>query len=69
MPGMDGGETFEELKQIDPEVRAILVSGYAEDDRTKEVISQGISGFIQKPYTPQLFCREIRRVLDSIGKK
>lgn len=69
MPGMDGGETFEELKQIDPEIRAILVSGYAEDDRTKEVISQGISGFIQKPYTPQLFCQEIRKVLDSIGKK
>ncbi len=31
MPGMGGGEVFDHLKEIDDQVRVILISGYAQD--------------------------------------
>lgn len=52
MPHMDGEETFQRLRRIDPEVRVLLTSGYSEQD-TERFAGKGLSGFIQKPYRPQ----------------
>ena len=37
MPDMDGGETFDRLKDIDPEVKVLLSSGYTADGRARAV--------------------------------
>ena len=50
MPGMDGRECFRSLKEIDPDVKAILSSGYGRDGRAQEIIDEGMLGFVQKPY-------------------
>ncbi len=50
MPGMSGEETFNRLREIDPHVRVLLSSGYSREDKPQELITQGIQGFIQKPY-------------------
>ena len=54
MPHMDGKETFYELRRLNPRVRVILSSGYAEQDITSQFAGQGLCGFIQKPYTLQI---------------
>jgi len=50
MPNMDGNAVFRELRKIDPQVRVLVSSGYSVDGGAQEVLTQGASGFIQKPY-------------------
>ena len=49
MPTMDGPETFHRLKQLDPQVRILLTSGYARAGQLDPLIL-GAAGFLQKPY-------------------
>jgi PAS domain S-box-containing protein len=50
MPRMNGKETFLEMKKINPNVKAILSTGYTKDEMVREALDHGIAGFIQKPY-------------------
>jgi len=50
MPEMDGTETFDGLKEIDPEVRIIASSGYSKEKEIEELMSRGLTAFIRKPY-------------------
>ncbi|HAA05128.1 MAG TPA: histidine kinase, partial [Syntrophobacteraceae bacterium] len=51
MPEMGGEEAFRELRRLRSDVRAILSSGYNEQDVTQRFVGKGLAGFIQKPYT------------------
>jgi len=51
MPRMDGAKAFAELRRLDPDVRVVLASGYAEDDVTSRIEGKTPSGIIRKPYT------------------
>jgi two-component system, cell cycle sensor histidine kinase and response regulator CckA len=65
MPEMNGGEVYDRLKQIDPDVRVLLSSGYSMNCDAKEILSRGCNGFIQKPFGLYSLSRKIRTVLDS----
>jgi two-component system, cell cycle sensor histidine kinase and response regulator CckA len=49
-PGIDGLETFRQLREIKPEQKAIIVSGYSETDRVKKARQLGAGTYIRKPY-------------------
>jgi two-component system cell cycle sensor histidine kinase/response regulator CckA len=49
MPGMDGAEVHRQIKQVSPEVRVILCSGYNEHDLAAKLDDRPIS-FLSKPY-------------------
>jgi PAS domain S-box-containing protein len=49
-PGINGRQTYEEIIKFRPNQKAIIASGFSEDEEIKKVISLGVSGFIQKPY-------------------
>ena len=51
MPHMDGEETLPELRLLDPQVRVVMSSGYAESDIALRFAGEGPAGFLQKPYT------------------
>ncbi len=51
MPNLSGKETFEMLKEIDPDIKILIISGYSKNDVVSEVIQRGALGFIQKPFT------------------
>jgi CheY-like chemotaxis protein len=64
MPGMNGLETFREIKKIRPETRVILFTGYFRD--AEDVILQGIregmiDEFIRKPYFADEIVRSARK--------
>ena len=63
MPGMGGGDTFDELKKIDPEVKVLLSSGYCIDGQAREILNRGCRGFIQKPYNMQALSQKINEIL------
>lgn len=65
MPGISGKETFIELKQINPEVKILLASGFIKDDRIQDLLNLGLEDFIQKPFD----FIELSEKVDAILKK
>lgn len=65
MPDKGGGETYDGLKEVNPNVRVILSSGYSEDGQAKNILSRGCDGFIQKPFTVKTLSQKIREILDK----
>ncbi len=49
--GMNGRETYEQLLKINPKQKAIVISGFSENDELKRIEKLGVSHFIKKPYT------------------
>ncbi|MBT8340330.1 MAG: response regulator [Desulfatitalea sp.] len=64
MPEMDGSDTFQELKKINPDIQAILSSGYSMDGQTTTILELGCKGFIQKPFGMQDLSAKVKSVLD-----
>ena len=64
LPKMDGIEEFRALREINPQVKVMLASGFLEPDAKSELFKAGAKGFIQKPYTSEDLLRKIREVLD-----
>ncbi len=48
--GMGGEECFKALKELDAEVRAIVSSGYDNDDMARKYLDMGFCGYLTKPY-------------------
>jgi len=66
MPGMNGDETFRELKRSGLNVPLLLSSGY---DRVEEkLISEGVAGFIGKPYHIDELVKKIAAILENKEK-
>lgn len=65
MPKMNGKIAWQEIKALNPGIKAIFMSGYAEDVFTKDGIPEGEAIFIQKPLPPSVLIRKIREVLDK----
>jgi len=65
MPDMVGGETFDRLKGINPEVKVLLSSGYSIDDRATEIMKRGCTDFIQKPFNMKDLSIKLREILNT----
>ena len=63
MPKMSGAETFRQLRQINPDVRVVLSSGYSAGDAFTQFDGEGPAGFLQKPYSVSALIDEVRRHL------
>lgn len=49
MPGMSGEEFIRAVKQLDPDVPIIMVSGYLDNDTIRDLIREGVGGVFLKP--------------------
>jgi DNA-binding NtrC family response regulator len=56
LPGMSGEELIERIQVLNPEIRAILASGYPHVPRSKSV------AFLQKPFLPKMLMDMIQRL-------
>ncbi len=65
MPGMDGGETFYRIREVNPFLRVLLSSGYARDGKADTILKKGCNGFIQKPFTLAALSKKVRAILDA----
>lgn len=59
MPGMSGGDCYRRMKEINPDVRVVLSSGYSMEGAVQNVMSEGILAFIQKPYRMEELSRVV----------
>ena len=65
MPGMNGGEVYERLKEIDPHVKVLLASGYSINGQAAEILNRGCDGFIQKPFKLNELSFKMREILSK----
>lgn len=65
MPVTGGGETYDRMKEINPDIKVLLSSGYSIDGQATEILKRGCDGFIQKPFTMKELSQSIREVLEK----
>ncbi len=63
--GMGGAETLARLREIDPQVCAIVTSGYAADPVLARYREHGFKAVIRKPYEALEVARILAQVLPS----
>jgi PAS domain S-box-containing protein len=69
MPGgMGGKETMEKLREIDPQVKTIVSSGYSQDEVMANFRDFGFLGVVSKPYKPAELSKTLHEVLADSGK-
>jgi nitrogen-specific signal transduction histidine kinase/ActR/RegA family two-component response regulator len=64
--GMGGKETVKRLLEIDPEVRVIVASGYANDHIMANYKRYGFSGVLAKPYEIDELDEALKKVMKSM---
>jgi CheY-like chemotaxis protein len=63
--GMNGREAIEQLHRYDPNVKAIVSSGYSNDPVIQNFAAYGFSGSLTKPYR----INDIKNILEELIKK
>jgi signal transduction histidine kinase/CheY-like chemotaxis protein len=66
--GMGGRETMEKLRQLDPDVRAVVSSGYSSDPVVAQYQSYGFSGIVTKPYDLTELTKALNAALTHGGR-
>jgi CheY-like chemotaxis protein len=63
-PGIDGAETYKRAVALQPKLRAVIISGYAEASRVEEAQGLGAGQFVRKPLTLKTIAVAVRQELD-----
>lgn len=69
MPGINGLEMLERIKQIDPSVKTVIFSAYDESKFFTKAISIGVDGYILKPFTTEDLLSVLEKITQSIEIK
>jgi len=64
LPIMDGDAVFDELRTMNPNVNVVLSSGFAEQHKISAMLTQGLRGFIPKPYSGEKLLAQVDSTLD-----
>ena len=63
--GMNGRQTYSEVKKRLPDLKAIIVSGFSADTEVKETQRLGASHFVKKPYTINQLATAIKETFNG----
>ncbi|MBW1675885.1 MAG: sigma-54-dependent Fis family transcriptional regulator [Deltaproteobacteria bacterium] len=64
MPGMDGLELCDEVKEIKPDLPLIMITAYGSLETADEAMKKGVADFITKPFRKDSILFTINRVLE-----
>ncbi len=64
MPEMGGPAVAQQIRQRNPDVRVLFISGYADDKSLREDVSRNDADFLPKPYTTREIGLKVREILD-----
>jgi len=63
MPKLSGEAAYIQMKAIDPNLKVLIVSGLANEERIQDVMSNGANGFIKKPYSMVGLARDVKTTI------
>jgi CheY-like chemotaxis protein len=67
MPGMDGLQLLDEIKQRFPDLPVMMVTAYGDDERRRRATEYGASEFITKPVDFDILKEQLRQLSASAG--
>ena len=65
LPKQNGWEAFLQMRDIKPNIKAVLASGNFDLSKKDEMLDHGVSEFVQKPYVLEDVLRVVRSTLDA----
>ncbi|WP_026374797.1 response regulator [Aestuariibacter salexigens] len=66
MPVMNGNDAYFEMQVINPDINVIVASGYDSSSTSAFLSSQGVKGFIEKPFNLNALLTMVTRVLREV---
>jgi putative two-component system response regulator len=69
MAGIDGLDTLAALRKTQPELRSIVMTGYASQEDPIRAIKLGVDDYIYKPFDAQQFLKSVRKSIEDSRKK
>ncbi len=63
MPKLDGRETFQAIRTLQPDLKVILSSGFDLQESARGIVGQGLAGFLQKPYLLESLRQAVQNAL------
>ncbi len=68
LPKLDGLDVFQLIREMEPDVRVVIASGYARKGQIKRAMEMGARAYVPKPFTAERLARAIREVLEGGGR-
>jgi DNA-binding NtrC family response regulator len=65
MPGMSGLEVLQTLRNCQPELPVILITGYAAIDNAVEAMKNGATDYISKPFANEEIVSKVKNAMES----
>lgn len=65
MPGIDGLEALEQVKQRQPEVKSLVVTGYSSHQDAVRAVRLGVGDYLQKPFGLDNFLCRIKEMVEE----
>lgn len=65
MPDLGGNEVYDRLKEINPQIKVLLSSGYALTGKASDMLERGCNSFLKKPFSLKELSQKIKEVLAS----
>jgi len=63
-PGINGRQTFARMTEIRPGLKAVIASGFSENDEVQQALAIGPATFIKKPYTITQLGTAVLKILE-----
>lgn len=67
-PGINGFQTYNEIKKLYPDQKAIITSGFSENADVKAALDLGVGGFVKKPYAIRDLLKAVAEALKGHSK-
>jgi CheY-like chemotaxis protein len=61
MPGLSGEDVFYRLREMEPNLNVLIVSGFSSSHVVERILSDGARDFIQKPFSIEVLSEKVRR--------
>ena len=68
MPRMNGRQTFEKIRALDPDIKVVVSSGFSREDEIEKMMQQGCDGYILKPFDMSTLSKKLDAVLKTREK-
>jgi ATP-dependent Lon protease len=69
MPSMDGPEVVKQIRDLSPETKVIVITGYATGETEEMTAALGAAAYLEKPYTPQALLQTVEEILGEYGEE
>lgn len=62
MPRMNGRQTFERIRAIDPDMKVLVSSGYSREEEIEKMMEKGCNEYILKPFDVATLSKKLKAV-------